>query len=1110
MWLLRLTFIFTIFPVALFAQELPRDSFPRIDTISRGGHTLKSEGQFTYETTVDSTITLVINEILASNSGIFFDNYGDDDDWFEIYNYGDGSVPLNLLYFTDDPSVPLKWKCDSPIELGPGEYFLFWADEEPGEGLNHTSFKLSSDGEYLAISAEDGSLIDQRYFGAQTTNISYGRYPDAGLSWNFFAETTPGAANSSSGVGTILPAPSSNLGGGFYTEPVVMALYTNVSGASIYYTTDCTMPDDSDHHYQAPVEISSSTIIRAKVVKTGAMDGPVLTISILMDEAAYENPVVSLVAEPEALFGNQGIISANYASVEVSASLDYIVDGKTQFTGGSGLQLHAPGMAKPYSLRLLARSRYGNNWFDHPFFEEQGPDKFKRLILRNSGNDNVNKTITNTHFRDPLIHTLGKESNRRPLISESKPVNVFLNGNYHGLFNLREREDRYYIETHTGITENYDFIELEFGFYGNLHVIVGSYDSFKDLLSFVDTTGDLSLDADYNIVQEIVDLENFTDYWITEVFAGNYDWLSNNIKFWKPENGKWQWLYWDTDHGLGLQYSNYGNVEWNTLNWSLTFSDRAWSNGYHNILIRNLLQNDGYKEHFIKRFTQLLSTSLSFDNTRLLLDSMQSLYRGDMEIHTMQWGRSMTDWNNSIQIVEDYLQRRPDIVMTHIQDFFGLQDPVPVSIRVEPPGAGTIMFSGQAIDSEPLAGMFFPGMDYQLQVNPNPGFEFDSWAPFQSPENSLDFQLTDSIEIVAYFLPADQSFPIQLSEVYSNNRDTYDAGDWIEFYYYGASSLNMEGWTITGDNDLLLYTFGENSILDPGQRFVITEDVDQFKEIFNSPIYCFGNLNSGFSNNSILSLKSADGEIRKTVALMASTEWPTLPAMGFSLELKNILYDTENGANWEISEDIYGSPGLPNHAFYNFHPPTGLDSVLNNHETHILEFTSSLDFYQDPDKHKLAGISIKEISGPGQFRLGETNLEQGNIYAPSDLVFSPQEPFNSISTLTYSFIDKSGQESPDYSLRFDPAANTGADIRASFRLFPVPAKDFCTIEIPPDHQGPLDYFLFDLNGRVLQSKHSNSSGEQLNIDLSGVESGIYFYLIKTRSSVVNGKLEVIK
>jgi len=558
------------------------------------------------------------------------------------------------------------------------------------------------------------------------------------------------------------------------------------------------------------------------------------------------------------------------------------------------------------------------------------------------------------------------------------------------------------------------------------------------------------------------------------------------------------------------KYSIYGNVEWNTLYWSLTFSDRAWSNGYHNILIRNLLKNEAYKEHFITHFTQLISTSFSYEHTRPLLDSMKGLYREDMEIHAEHWGRSMSNWESSLEIVDDYLKRRPDTVLNHIRDFFGLQDPVPVSIRTEPPGAGTISFSGLDILSEPFEGKFFPGMNYQLTNTSIPGFSFDLWEPFQSSEDSLDFQLTDAMDIVVFFRPSDHSFPIQLCEVYANNHPVYDAGDWMEYYYYGSDSLILDGWYISGDNDQLLYTFSEGDTIYPGQRFVVCEDLDRFKEVFPEPVLCFGNLNQGFSTSSELTLRSADGEIKKSLSLMASAGWPTLPDEGYSIELRNITDETDTGENWELSENSFGSPGLPNQDYYTFSPPSGRDTAFNNHETHIMEFASSQDYYQDPDYHGMAGISINEITGPGLFFLDETQVEQGKIYEPSDIVFNPKEPFSSSSSLVYSFIDKSGQESSKHIIQFNPLVKTTQKLRGSFHLYPVPAREYCIIELPPEHVGPIDFYLFDLNGRILQSFYSENTENQLHIDLSGVDSGLYLYLIKTGQAVVNGKIEVIK
>ena len=108
MWYLRLAILFIFFPLVLSAQHTAYDTLSPFDTIPPGTRMLKGAGDFTFETVVDSANTLVINEFLASNSGLFLDNYGDDDDWIEIFNFGDDPVRLNKLYFTDDPAEPLN------------------------------------------------------------------------------------------------------------------------------------------------------------------------------------------------------------------------------------------------------------------------------------------------------------------------------------------------------------------------------------------------------------------------------------------------------------------------------------------------------------------------------------------------------------------------------------------------------------------------------------------------------------------------------------------------------------------------------------------------------------------------------------------------------------------------------------------------------------------------------------------------------------------------------------------------------------------------------------------------------------------------------------------
>jgi hypothetical protein len=149
--------------------------------------------------TPQSTVSLLfINEFMADNKTTIKDDCNDYDDWIELYNGGTTSIDLGGMYLTDNLSVPNQWWIPGGITIGPGDYLLFWADDEDGEGDFHTNFGLSkSGGEDVGLFDTDGStLIDGiAGFSAQDPDESYGRSPDGTQNWGFLVSPTPGSAN---------------------------------------------------------------------------------------------------------------------------------------------------------------------------------------------------------------------------------------------------------------------------------------------------------------------------------------------------------------------------------------------------------------------------------------------------------------------------------------------------------------------------------------------------------------------------------------------------------------------------------------------------------------------------------------------------------------------------------------------------------------------------------------------------------------------------------------------------------------------------------------------------------------------------------------------------
>ncbi|MBN2181077.1 MAG: lamin tail domain-containing protein, partial [Sedimentisphaerales bacterium] len=227
---------------------------------------------FGFCNTANAAETLVINELMASNGNSEADPQGQYDDWIEIHNYGTNTVNMGGMYLTDDLSVRTKWRIPNSTTIPAGGYLLIWADEDIAETGLHANFKLSADGEQIALYDSDGiTPIDSIAFNAQKTDISYGRYPDAGNQWQFFVVPSPGEENQS-GYSGIVEDTKFSQDRGFYDIPFSVTISTGTPQAIIRYTTDGSTPTETyGRIYTGPVQISTTTCLRAMAHKTGWM-----------------------------------------------------------------------------------------------------------------------------------------------------------------------------------------------------------------------------------------------------------------------------------------------------------------------------------------------------------------------------------------------------------------------------------------------------------------------------------------------------------------------------------------------------------------------------------------------------------------------------------------------------------------------------------------------------------------------------------------------------------------------------------------------------------------------------------------------------------------------
>ncbi|MHC4675554.1 MAG: CotH kinase family protein [Planctomycetota bacterium] len=208
---------------------------------------------------------LVINEMMADNDTTIQDEHDEWNDWIEIFNPTGETIDMGGMYLQDNQPNPTTWEIPSGTTIAPGEYKLFWADEETWQGNNHTNFGLSRNGDGVTLYDTDGvTPIDSKSFSEMREDVSYGRYEDAADSWYDMPDPTPGLPNiMGMATGVYFSRP-----GGTFTSSFSLSLTTKSPTATIYYTTNGDEPTDTvsstNFEYTGPITIYETIWLRAR------------------------------------------------------------------------------------------------------------------------------------------------------------------------------------------------------------------------------------------------------------------------------------------------------------------------------------------------------------------------------------------------------------------------------------------------------------------------------------------------------------------------------------------------------------------------------------------------------------------------------------------------------------------------------------------------------------------------------------------------------------------------------------------------------------------------------------------------------------------------------
>ncbi|MFK7755389.1 MAG: CotH kinase family protein [Flavobacteriales bacterium] len=669
---------------------------------------------------------VIINEVCPGNE-LVADVYGETPDWIEIKNTGNESINLNNYFLSDDPLNIYKWQFPLYI-LSPGELVVFFSELSYSDS-EHITFGFSNDGETILLSKNLEGIVQALELPEVRLNNSYGKDPVAD-DYYFYGELTPDEENNAppkTGYSEeILFEPE----GGLYFEDIYVDLTNLCSNGVMHFTFDGSFPTEANEVISDGFDVTETVVTKAICVQENKLPSYVETDTYLMNNYS-KLPVIAISLPEDTLFHPElGIymlgpdaddewpyFGANYwKDKHVKSTLEYFRDDERLIKQEVDLKIHGGKSSRNKAqrpLRITARDKYGQEFIPLTLFEEKPQEEFfKHLILRNSGADFL---ISN--FRDGYWHQLVLEEGLDFDVFGFQPAVVLINGQYWGIMNIRERVSEYFIAQSNTIEPDSILIgekENEQVRGDTIH-----FYNFKELA----INSDLSLEENYNVIQDQLDIGSYMDYFSTEIFAGNLDWPANNIKYWKPSptQGKWKYIMFDLDTTMEL----FEFIPFDVDMFDFIYDSKSWS--MNSKIFMSLMENTEFKRSFLNRLADLMNTSFTEENLLSVLNDIVNEMAPEINQHYSRWGGDIERYNFEVdQRIPEFFSVRGDHVKEHAISHFGLDHTVQINFEVYPKNAGEIQINTIS-PSLPFTGDYFSGNAIDVSVTPFENMTFLRW-----------------------------------------------------------------------------------------------------------------------------------------------------------------------------------------------------------------------------------------------------------------------------------------------------------------------------------------------------------------------------------------------